>query len=78
MIWQNEDWLLTLNMEGKTMHKDIEVNLLEEREDGYHAYCVIFSDHAVDDLTRLMEFRMRSSLEETIEDALSVELEMAH
>lgn len=60
------------------MHKDIEVNLLEEREDGYHAYCVILSKESVSDLTRLMELRMQSSLENTLEDLIGAELEMAH
>lgn len=65
----------TLTRKGKLMNKEIEVNLLEEREDGYHAYCVIFSKGMVEELKKLTLYREMNSVEETIESSLMVEIE---
>lgn len=47
----------------------MEVSLLEVREDGYQAYCVIFSPDEVDAIDRL---RHKETMEKMIEDIIEV------
>ena len=53
----------------------MEVNLLEQREDGYHAYCVILDKHEVDILMDKAN-ETGSSLSDTLQNALIVGMEL--
>jgi hypothetical protein len=50
----------------------MEVNLLEEREDGYHAYCVILDNNEVETLRLLKEEVKSLTLSDTLKDAIEV------
>ncbi len=53
----------------------MEVNLLEDREDGYKAFYIIFTGDEYAELEKLRRYREMETIEQTIEGALNVEIE---